>query len=279
MKSILLIGDGKWGNTVLAFIIKNKLFDLIYVKSRKKIFLFKKKIKTEIKNLPNINTISVVHICTPLSTHYRFVKKFLGHDNLIIEKPFLKNLRQFSKIKKKIDILGTPRVIVNYIDLYNPIINLIKKKLKNKFSKIVFEYSNPKSFFKKKYLCIEDWLEHPLSLILLLFKKFTKFKIITNDFVYKKKNFLEKIKIQYLFKKKTAIIEINLKNSKKRGVYLFKENKLIFFANLKSYKTKNKNDSLFYLYNSLLSKNKLFYQSLDFYKKILAQRISILDSL
>jgi hypothetical protein len=279
MKSILLIGDGKWGNTVLAFIIKNKLFDLIYVKSRKKIFLFKKKIKTEIKNLPNINTISVVHICTPLSTHYRFVKKFLGHDNLIIEKPFLKNLRQFSKIKKKIDILGTPRVIVNYIDLYNPIINLIKKKLKNKFSKIVFEYSNPKSFFEKKYLCIEDWLEHPLSLILLLFKKFTKFKIITNDFVYKKKNFLEKIKIQYLFKKKTAIIEINLKNSKKRGVYLFKENKLIFFANLKSYKTKNKNDSLFYLYNSLLSKNKLFYQSLDFYKKILAQRISILDSL
>ena len=237
MKSILIIGDGKWGNKVLAFIIKNKLFDLIYVKSRKKTFLFKKKNKTEIKYLPNLNTISVVHICTPLSTHYRYVKKFLGHDNLIIEKPFLKNLKQFSKIKKKINILGTPRVVVNYIDLYNPVINLIKKKFKNNFSKIVFEYSNPKSFFEKKYLCTEDWLEHPLSLILLLFRKFTKFEIITKDFVYKKKNFLEKIKIQYLFKKKRAIIEINLKNRKKRGIYLFKENKLIFFADLKSYKT------------------------------------------
>jgi hypothetical protein len=277
MKSILIIGNGKWGNKVLAFIIKNKLFDLIYVKSREKNFLFKNKIKTEIKYLPDLNTISVVHICTPLSTHYRYVKKFLGHDNLIIEKPFLKNLNQFSKIKKKFNILGTPRVVVNYIDLYNPIINLIKKKFKNNFSKIVFEYSNPKSFFEKKYLCTEDWLEHPLSLILLLFRKFTKFEIITKDFVYKKKNFLEKIKIQYLFKKKRAIIEINLKNRKKRGIYLFKENKLIFFADLKSYKTKN--DSLFYLYNSLLSKNKLFYQSLDFYKKILVQRINILNSL
>lgn len=277
MKSILIIGDGKWGNKVLGFILKNKLFDLIYVKSRKKTFLFKKKIKTEIKYLPNLNTISVVHICTPLSTHYRYVKKFLGHDNLIIEKPFLKNLKQFSKIKKKINILGTSRVVVNYIDLYNPIINLIKKKFKNNFSKIVFEYSNPKSFFEKKYSCAEDWLEHPLSLILLLFKKFTKFQIITKDFVYKKKKFLEKIKIQYLFNKKKAIIEINLKNKKKRGIYLFNENKLIFFADLKSFKTKN--DSFFYLYNSLLSKNKLFYQSLDFYKKILVQRINILNSL
>ena len=93
----------------------------------------------------------------------------------------------------------------------------------------------------------------------------------------KKKNFLEKIKIQYLFNKKKAIIEINLKNKKKRGIYLFKDNKLIFFADLKNYKTKN--DSLFYLYNSLLSKNKLFYQSLDFYKKVLVQRINILNSL
>jgi hypothetical protein len=46
MKSILIVGNGKWGNKVLAFIIKNKIFDLIYVKTRKKIFFFKNKIKT-----------------------------------------------------------------------------------------------------------------------------------------------------------------------------------------------------------------------------------------
>ena len=277
MKSILIVGNGKWGNKVLAFIIKNKIFDLIYVKTRKKIFLFKNKIKTEIKNLPNLNTINVVHVCSPLSTHYGYVKKFLGHDNLIIEKPFLKNLKQFLIIKKKINKIGKPKVVVNYIDLYNPLINVIKKKFKNKFSKIILEYSNPKSFFLKKYLCTEDWLEHPLSLILFLFKKFTKFKIKTKIFVNKNNKFLEKIKIQYLFKKKTAVIEINLKKKNKRGIYLFKENKLIFFADLKKFKIKN--NSLFYLYNSLLSKNKLFYQSLDFYKKILVQRINILNSL
>ena len=62
MMSILIVGNGKWGNKVLAFIIKNKIFDLIYIKTRKKIFLFKNKIKTEIKNLPNLNTINVVHV-------------------------------------------------------------------------------------------------------------------------------------------------------------------------------------------------------------------------
>ena len=121
-------------------------------------------------------------------------------------------------------------------------------------------------------------MEHPLSLILFLFKKFTKFQIITNVIIYKKRKFLEKIKFHYLLKKKVAI-EINLKNKKKRRIYLFKENKLIFFADLNNYKIKNKKNSLFSLYNSLLSKKKPFYQSLDFYKKILVQRVNILNSL
>lgn len=277
MKSILIIGNGKWGKKVLAFIIKNKIFNLIYVKSRTQTFLVKNEIKKKIKNLPTLNKINVVHICTPLSTHFRFVKKFIGHHNLIVEKPFLKNLKQFSKINKKINILGKPRVVVNYIDLYNPLINLIKKKFKNKFNKIILEYSNPNFFYEKKYSCTEDWVEHPLSLILFLFRRFTKFKIIKKIFVYKNKKYLEKIKIQYLFQKKIAIIEINLKKNKKRGIYLFNKKKLIFFADLNN--TKSKNNNLFFLYGSLLLKKKLFYQSLDFYKKILVQRSNILNSL
>jgi len=281
MKSILIVGNGKWANKILAFIIKNKIFDLIYIRTRKENFILKNKKKTKIKNLPHYKKIDTIHVCSPILTHYKYAKKLLGHKNLIIEKPFLKNLKQFLKIKKNINPSSKSRVVVNYIDLYNPLINIIKKKLNNKFTKIVFEYSNPKSYFKKKYLCTEDWLEHPLSLILFLFKKFTKFQIVKKVFICKNRKYLEKVKIQFLYKKKSVIIEINFKNSKKRRIYFFKKNKLISFVDFRNNKIEHKKNfnSLFYLYKSLLLKKKPLYQSINFYKKILVQRINIVNSL
>ena len=129
----------------------------------------------------------------------------------------------FKKIKKKFKSLKNTRVVVNYIDLYSPLIKLIKKEYNKQFDKIIFEYSDPKNFFKKEYLCIEDWLEHPLSLILFLFKKFTKFKIVKKLLISKNDKYLEKVKIEYLYKKKIVIIEINLKFDKKRKSFGLKK--------------------------------------------------------
>ena len=176
MKSILIIGYGKWAKKILNVIKKSKLFDKIYITSRRNSFIFKKNFKRTIKILPRYNKIDILHVCSPITTHYKYLKKFLNHKCLIVEKPFLKSLNEMVKIHKKINKKNC-RVIVNYIDLYNPIVNILKNKLKNKYSTVIFEYSDPKVYFKKKYLCIEDWIEHPLSLILFLFKKFTKFRI------------------------------------------------------------------------------------------------------
>lgn len=281
MKSILIIGNGKWANRILDFVVKSKIYDLTYIKTRNENFIFENNKKLKIKNLPNYKKINTIHVCSPIKSHYKYVKKLLGHKNLIIEKPFLKNFDQLQKIKKKINLLKNTRLVVNYIDLYSPLIKLIKKECNKKFDKIIFEYSDPKTYFNKKLLCTEDWLEHPLSLILFLFKKFTKFKILKKILISKNGKYLEKVRIKFLYKKKIIIIEINLKNIKKRKIYFYKKNKLMHYINLRNTKMKNKIDSnnLFYLYKSLLLKKKLFHQSLNFYEEILAQRINIVKSL
>jgi hypothetical protein len=53
------------------------------------------------------------------------------------------------------------------------------------------------------------------------------------------------------------------------------------FINLRNTKMQNKIDTnnLFYLYKSLSLKKKLRHQSLNFYEKILVQRINIINSL
>ena len=104
MKSFLIIGNGKWANKILNFIIKIKIFDLIYIKTRKENFIIKNKKKIKVKSLPNYKKIDVIHVCSPVQTHYQYIKKLLGHKNLIIEKPFLKNFQEFLKIKKIINL-------------------------------------------------------------------------------------------------------------------------------------------------------------------------------
>ena len=287
MKSILIIGNGKWANKILSFLKKKKTFHKIYVKTRKEIFILQNKVKKKIKILPQYNNIDLVHVCSPLSTHYLYLKKFQNHKSLIIEKPFLKNLNEFFKIKKK-NYNAKGKVIVNYIDLYNPIIHIFKKKIKCKVTKIIFEYSDPKSFFKKKYMCVEDWLEHPLSLILFFFKKFTKYKILKKIFIRNKKKFLEKVEIEFAYRNIIVVIRINFQNKKTRKIYLFKGKKLNFLANLKKNIIIKKNigivdnsniNNITRLYSSALSRKRTFYQSFSFYEKVLTQRVDIINSL
>ena len=131
-------------------------------------------------------------------------------------------------------------------------------------------------------------MEHPLSIILFLFKKFTKFKIINQTSLVKKKQYLEKIEIEYIFKKIKIIIRINLKNKKTRKIYFYNKEKLNFYADLKSNKIisnkkiiidKSSANSLLNVYHSLIYKKNNFFQSVIFYKKILKERISIIKDL
>ena len=287
MKSILIIGYGKWAKKILNVIKKSELFDKIYITSRKNLYFLKNNNIRTIKILPRYDKIDIIHVCSPITTHYKYLKKFLNHPGLIIEKPFLKNLNELAKINQNIKKKEF-KTIVNYIDLYNPAVSILKNKLKSKFSKIIFEYSDPQSFFKKKYLCIEDWIEHPLSLMLFFFKRFARFRITKKITIKYKSNFLEKVEIEFMYRGILSIIRINLTNKKTRKIYVFQKKKLYLCVDLKKNKivenkistyNKTKLNSILFLYKSALSKKRTSYQSFNFYKKILRQRISIISSL
>ena len=65
--------------------------------------------------------------------------------------------------------------MVNYIDLFNPQISKVIKLTKiNKNKQISLFYSNNAQKYKKKFELINVWLDHPLSIILFLFKRFFK---------------------------------------------------------------------------------------------------------
>ena len=83
-------------------------------------------------------------------------------------------------------------------------------------------------------------------------------------------------------------IKINIKNKKTRKVYFYDKKKLNFFADLRSNKVisnkkiiidNSNSNSLLNLYNSIIFKKKNYFQSIIFYKKILKERISVMEQL
>lgn len=284
MSSILIIGNGNWGKKVLSFNKKFKIFKKIYVKNSKNLFIIKKKSLQKLPRLQEPNKYDFVHICSPLSTHFDQTSFYSNQDNLIVEKPFLNNMKEFQYIKKKTNKRN--RVTVNYIDLYSHAITKIKKIINYKINKIEFHYSNWSNVYSNKYLCIEDWLEHPLSLILFLFKKFSKFKILNFEIIKGKNNYLEKIEIEYKFVKKIIVIKINYNKKKIRKIIFYKKNKVVSSIDLNTSIVKHqvkknliKENKLENLYKHVLKKRKARFQSFNFYEKILKERIKIMNKI
>ena len=285
MKQHLIIGFGQWSKKIINFLRKKNFYSKIYIKKRNYYFQYGKKEKISITDFSElIKKIDSVHICTPVDTHYYYLKKNIKFKKIIVEKPFLNNVNQVNKIQKIYPISGL--IIVNYTYLFSPFLKNLKKKISiKKNKKIVINFSKKNNFYKKKYECINDWIEHPLSIILYLFGKFKKFEILKKEFS-KKNRFKEKLVMHYSYKNFIIQVNINvvdddkkniifLTNSKKR-IYdleknsVFNNNKKIFFS---------KKNSFDILYLTLKNNIKLQFQKFDFHKEILKEKIKILKKL
>ena len=210
------------------------------------------------------------------------MKKFvILNKNIIVEKPFInsqKELQNINKIIKK----NKKKILVNYTDLFNPFFSRIKKIFNNNLNNKIYLnviYSKHDKKFKKKYQCINEWLDHPLSIILELFKSFPKFKIISFKSVCKNKILKEELKVQY--KLKNISISFLITNmSKKKRIVSIKTLKKNYFFNLNSRIIKNDKSSFYNLYKNLNKVNKfenLFDSS--FHKKIFKEKLKIIKKL
>ena len=197
-----------------------------------------------------------MHICTPVDSHFEYLKKFKSIKKVIVEKPIVKRKIQLLSLKK---IYKNKSLIVNYIDTFNPLIDKINNYIKkNNVNKIVLNYSKRKIYYKKKYDFAEDWLDHPLSLILLFFKKFNKLKI-QNNLINKKNNlYNQTIVIKYKYLRFEIFININTTKKTQRNMKIFcNKNNFIF----------NFNQNSLYMNSSKIFKSNL--NSFDVFYKFL----------
>tara|TARA_B110000503_G_scaffold138729_1_gene225489 strand:- start:14 stop:868 length:855 start_codon:yes stop_codon:yes gene_type:complete len=274
MKNLLIIGYGKWGAKVLKVLTRSNYFNQIYIKTRKDIFKYcnLKKIlfKIKLKELPK--KFDNIHICVPTIYHYKVYKNFSKNRNISIEKPLFNYLYEYNKFEKK-----NIKVKVNYIDLYNPILkkffNILDLK---KTKKIKFVYSSRDNFYSNQIFFLNEWLDHPLSIILQISDSLQNIKVESNKIERKNKKF-NFFKLSMNLNKIEIEVKINTKNKKTREILLYdyKKNKVIFDL-IKNKISKNnktifssKINSLenFFIYGkNIKNKNKI--QSVSFHKKI-----------
>ena len=282
--SHIIIGYGNWAKKIIKFLKKNNFFSRIIVVTRKKqFFIFPKYKKIDRKDLNSIYlNAQSVHICSSNQSHFHYIKKFINlNKSMIVEKPFINSKKEFQKIDK-ICKKNKKKILVNYTDLYNSFFPEIKKKInKNLNSKIHLNilYSKYDKKFKKKYQCINEWLDHPLSIILELFNSFPKFKIINFKSLYKNKIMSEELEVRYKLNNISINFIITNMNKKKRSVNI-KTSKKNYFFYLNNQLIKNNKSSFYNLYKNLnkISKSKSSFD-LSFHKKIFKEKLKIINKL
>ncbi len=253
----LIVGFGKWSKKNLKYLKRKKKLSKTIIKTRHNYIYPNRKIidKCDLKKI--LNKIYSVHICTPVDSHFEYLKKFKSFKKVIVEKPIVKKKIQLLSLKK---IYKNKSLIVNYTDTFNPLIGKIKNYTKkNNINKIVLNYSKRKIYYKKKYDFAEDWLDHPLSLILLFFKKFNKLEIQKN-LIHKKNNlYNQTIILKYKYSKFEIFINLNTTKKTQRNMQIFfDKNNFNFNFNQNSlYKNRSK------IFKSNLNSFDVFYKFLN----------------
>jgi len=266
MKDHIIVGFGRWGKVIFDNIKDKIFFRKIYIKSRKNNFVY----ETSKKTLLKINNNKLKkryysgHICTPVDKHFIYAKN-LDVKKLIIEKPTFKNLKQYSVFSKK------KNLITNYSDLFSPgIKHFYKYFTQIKKGEFKLTYRNLTLKYKKNYECLNDWLDHPLSLILFFFREEKlKFKIEKFERNKINKHICENIEIIFFNKKFKVILSLitNSKKKKRREIEIknkYQKIKYNFFKSSyrvidkKTYKTYNFGyNSIINLYENFIMKNNM----------------------
>jgi hypothetical protein len=246
MHQYAIIGFGRWGKKVFFNKILNKRFSIIFTRSKNR------NIPKNIKRVYTTNSIADIkkylhffdsaHICTPCESHFRIAKFLIENKkNVIIEKPITNSLSKIN-ILEKLANNHNVKVIVNYNDIYDPGILLLKNlRNKNSIKKIKISYSSQKKYLSK-YDFIYDWLDHVLIII-------NFFKMLNYDLNFKEYKFSNKNKKMSFFllfecKLKNFEIEVAIGNSKK-----IRRVKLFFFNGKQAIYSNHKSPGIFNYFN------------------------------
>ena len=251
-----VIGIGNWG--------KNLIRDFSKISDIKKCtsmgspenISWLKKNYSSIKYVQNKNEIldddeiNAVIISTPILTHYSLVKKaLLAKKHVFIEKPLctkLSDAKELIKIAKRNNLL----LFVGHIFLFNEVLKkIIEISKKEKILYIQFQWEKFGTFDGDIFL---DLLSHDLSIVLKLFGKPKKSKILSS-FGFISKCDLVTLKLQLPQNKKCQIQLNRFSDNKQKLVTIFTEKNVYLWDNLKLYKNNKKLNYFKLIFKSKLS--------------------------
>ena len=253
MKKIAIIGLGKWG--------KNLIRDVSKISCVKKCSSLgdSKNINWLKKNYPSIQytsdsqeifadkEIDAVIIATPINTHYNLVKKaLLSKKHVFVEKPIsstLSKAEELIKIAKKNNLL----LFVGQIFIFNEILKkIVQISKRENITYVNFVWNKFGTFDEDIFL---DLVSHDLSIILTLFGKPKKIKLVS-AFGFISQCDVVTLTLELPNNKKCQIHVNRCSNHKQKHVTIFTEKNIYVWDDHRLYKNNKKSSSFRLVFES-----------------------------
>ena len=253
MKKIAIIGLGKWG--------KNLIRDVSKISCVKKCSSLgdSKNISWLKKNYPSIQytsdsqeifadkEIDAVIIATPINTHYNLVKKaLLSKKHVFVEKPIsstLSKAEELIKIAKKNNLL----LFVGQIFIFNEILKkIVQISKRENITHVNFVWNKFGTFDEDIFL---DLVSHDLSIILTLFGKPKKIKLVS-AFGFISQCDVVTLTLELPNNKKCQIHVNRCSNHKQKHVTIFTEKNIYVWDDHRLYKNNKKSSSFRLVFES-----------------------------
>ena len=243
MKKIAIIGLGKWGKILLKEFSKKTCVSVCVTKGNQKNISWLHKHYPKIKHSKNyqdvLNDMSIdaVIIATPISTHYSLILEALNsRKHVFTEKPLSENFSdaqyfQTIALKKKLFL------IVGHFFVYHPILNKIKKLIKN--DSVIYFSLKWNKFGTFEENIVFNLLSHEISILLELIGIPKNLSIISSQGIISDSDILT---INVFFSKNcSGIISIDrISENKEKSVSIITNNQFLLWQDYDLYSLNKK---------------------------------------
>ena len=253
MKKIAIIGLGKWGKILLKEFSKKTCVSVCVTKGNQKNISWLHKHYPKIKHSKNyqdvLNDMSIdaVIIATPISTHYSLILEALNSGkHVFTEKPLSENFSdaqylQTIALKKKLCLF------VGHVFVYHPILNKIKKLIKN--DSVIYFSLKWNKFGTFEENIVFNLLSHEISILLELIGIPKNLSIISSQGIISDSDILT---INVFFSKNcSGIISIDrISENKEKSVSIITNNQFLLWQDYDLYSLNKKTKKLNKIFHS-----------------------------
>ena len=253
MKKLGIIGIGNWGKNLVREL--SKIHCIKKCSSNGNL----KNIRWLKKNYPSIQYVSdskeifvdkeinAVIIATPINTHYKLVKKaLLSKKHVFVEKPIsstLSKAEELIKIAKKNNLL----LFVGQIFIFNEILKkIVQISKRENITHVNFVWNKFGTFDEDIFL---DLVSHDLSIILTLFGKPKKIKLVS-AFGFISQCDVVTLTLELPNNKKCQIHVNRCSNHKQKHVTIFTQKNIYVWDDHRLYKNNKKSSSFRLVFES-----------------------------